>query len=98
MIDLKRLVVNLSTGAKYDVYVGRGSIWGNPFTHLPLGQTLATVQVATREEAIDRYEDWLLNRQPFLMSRLHELRGKVLACHCAPALCHATVLARYANL
>jgi hypothetical protein len=32
----------------YDVYCGRGSIWDNPFTHLPLGQTTAQFQVASR--------------------------------------------------
>lgn len=97
-VQVRRLVVNIHSGARYDVYVGRGSIWGNRYTHLPLGDTLAEVQVATREEAVDRYEQDLLANPEMLERARRELRGQVLGCHCAPALCHATVLARYANL
>ena len=43
----------------YDVYIGRGSIFGNPFSHLPLKQTTASFHVATRSESIQCYKDWL---------------------------------------
>ena len=78
----------------YDVYIGRPSKWGNPFTHLTVG--LALYRVATREEAVARYEEWL-REQPELMAALPELRGKVLGCWCAPKACHGDVLARLAN-
>lgn len=55
---------------QYDVYIGRPSILGNPFT---VGRD------GTREEVIAKYEDWL-RTQPKLMSRLPELRGKILGC------------------
>lgn len=73
----------------YDVYVGRGrgSIWGNPFR---VGRD------GTREQVIIAYERWLL-RQPDLLARLPELRGKTLGCWCAPQPCHADVLLRLAN-
>jgi hypothetical protein len=93
------LVVNVRH-AKCDIYVGRPSEWGNPFTHRaeaghnPAG--LASFLVATRAEAIARYEEWLLS-QPVLLARLPELRGRVLGCWCAPLPCHAEVLVRYAN-
>lgn len=92
-----RLVVNVRSGARYDVYVGRGhgSIWGNPYGHKD--DTLAQFRVATRQEAIEKYEAWLLE-QPELLARLPELRGRVLACWCWPLKCHAEVLAHYANL
>lgn len=77
-----------------DVYVGRPSIWGNPFSHLR--GTMAQYRVATREEAIARFETWILT-QPHLIARLPELRGRVLGCWCAPLPCHADVLARMAN-
>lgn len=81
--------------APYDVYVGRPSDFGNPFSHKD--GTLAEHRVATREEAISRYEAWLM-AQPALVERVkRELRGKVLACWCAPLPCHADVLARVAN-
>jgi hypothetical protein len=34
-------------GNHSQVYIGRGSPWGNPFTHLPLSRTKAQFQVAT---------------------------------------------------
>ena len=77
--------------ANFDVYIGRPSKWGNPFSHLP--NTLARYRVATREEAIARYEEWL-RRQPDLMADLKELKGKVLGCWCAPLACHGDVLVR----
>lgn len=72
---------------RFDVYVGRPSKWGNPF-RLTANQG--------REEAIAKYERWL-RAQPKLMAALPELRGKILACWCAPRACHADVLVRLAN-
>jgi len=43
----------------YTVYIGRGSDLGNPFTHLPLGKTKASVQVATIAEAKAAFVDWI---------------------------------------
>ena len=71
----------------YDVYIGRPSKWGNP---------LAISRTATRAEVIAQYERWIV-RQPQLMAALHELRGKVLGCWCAPQACHGDVLVRLAN-
>ncbi len=50
--------VNLKT-SKYDVYIGRPSKWGNPFTHIDNGKTLAKYIVSSREEAIEKYEEWI---------------------------------------
>lgn len=80
----------------YDVYIGRGSKWGNPFTHLPVSGTKATFQVATRDEAIGSYAAWL-STQPNLLAALPELKGKVLGCYCSPQSCHGDVLSRLAN-
>lgn len=82
---MKRLVVRRSE--PHDVYVGRGSKWGNPYRIGVHG---------TREEVIALYEKRLL-ASPTLMSALGELRGKVLGCYCAPLPCHGDVLARLAN-
>jgi len=83
--------------APYDVYIGRGkgSIWGNPFTHIEKG-TLARFVVASREEAIAAYRKWILG-QPELLARLPELQGKTLGCWCAPLPCHGDVLAELAD-
>lgn len=81
---------------KYDVYIGRGrgSKWGNPYSHKD--GTLAQFKVATVEEAIQKYEEYV-KTQPHLMAALPELRGKILGCWCAPKCCHGDVLLRLAN-
>lgn len=71
----------------YDIYIGRPSKWGNPFT---IGQD------GTREEVIQKYIDWLEN-QPDLLNDIDELRGKTLGCWCSPNACHGDVLAELAN-
>ncbi len=71
----------------YDVYIGRGGDWGNPFRIGPDG---------TRAEVIANYRTWIVT-QPDLMARLPELRGKVLGCWCAPQDCHGHVLAELAD-
>jgi len=73
------------------VYIGRPSKWGNPFSHLD--GTLAQFKVASREEAIRRYELWL-GTQPL---DPRELAGRDLLCWCAPEACHGDVLLRLAN-
>jgi hypothetical protein len=67
--------------SKYDVYIGRGSKWGNPFK----------IGLYTREECIKLYKEWIVN-QPELMASIPELSGKVLGCWCYPKLCHGGVL------
>lgn len=69
------------------VYVGRGSLWGNPFR--------AGVD-GSRSAVIARFEEYLNVRED-LRQRLGELRGRNLACWCAPLPCHAEVLRRLAN-
>lgn len=79
--------------AHADVYVGRPSPFGNPFSWKP--GTLAKFLV-TKEECLPRFEQWL-RAQPELVARVRrELRGKVLSCWCAPGPCHADILARVA--
>ena len=75
----------------YDVYIGRPSKWGNPYSHKE--RTIAEYRVSNRDEAIQKYEGWILN-QPRLMGSLHELKGKTLGCWCAPKLCHGNILVK----
>jgi hypothetical protein len=78
----------------FDVYIGRPSKWGNPFSHKD--GTLAEFRVETREEAIASYAEWI-KTQPELLESLPELRGKVLGCWCAPLACHGDVLSEMAS-
>jgi len=43
-----------------DIYIGRGSILGNIFTHLPVKGTKASIQVKSREEAVSCYKERML--------------------------------------
>jgi len=67
---------------KYDVYIGRPSEWGNPFS---IGKD------GNREEVIKKYREYILNK-PELIDRLPELKDKILACWCKPQACHGDVL------
>ena len=71
----------------YDVYIGRGSKWGNPYKVGVNG---------TRKEVIKLYEESLLSNS-YLMESLHELEDKVLGCWCKPKACHGDVLAKLVN-
>lgn len=73
--------------AKYDIYIGRPSKWGNPFE---IGRD------GTREEVIAKYRAWVVTK-PDLMKSLPELKGKVLGCWCHPKPCHGDVLVELVN-
>jgi len=73
---------------QFDVYIGRPSLWGNPFHISP---------TCSRLQAVARYHAWILT-QPALLAQVHTLRGKVLGCWCAPQLCHGSVLAQLAEM
>jgi hypothetical protein len=83
---MRTTVVNVRDSG-YDVYIGRGSKWGNPFL---IGRH------GTREEVVALYEERLL-KTPDLLVALPELKGKVLGCYCKPKSCHGDVLARLAD-
>lgn len=75
----------------YDIYIGRGSKWGCPFTIIKDRPTLAKEIVVTKEEALTKYREYVLN-SPELMTALDELDGKTLGCFCKPEACHGDVL------
>ena len=79
---------------EFDVYIGRGSRWGNPYSH-KVG-TLAEHVVGSRTEAIQKFEEYLLSNEE-LMASLPDLKGKILGCWCKPKSCHGDILLRYAN-
>ena len=68
--------------------VDRRTEWGNPW-EIP--------HDGDRETVIRNYADHYLPCKPSLLARLPELRGKALACWCAPESCHAEVLKRQAE-
>lgn len=79
----------------YNVYVGRPTIWGNPYSHK--SGTAAKFRVKTRDIAITLYEEWFMSQPELVEKAKIELRGKILSCWCAPLDCHAEILAKVAN-
>ncbi len=89
----------------YDVYIGRGSKWGNIYTHIHDKKTKAEYIVNTRSEAIEMYRRWIM-LQPNLLTDLPELKGKRLGCYCVKnpiseiknkKICHGEVLLELIN-
>lgn len=79
------MVVNLRQEA-YDVYIGRGSRWGNPFR---VGRD------GDRAEVIKKYRAWVTERLrdvAGLRGELRALKGMRLGCFCKPLACHGDVL------
>ena len=87
-------IKNKDKGEKYDVYIGRGTPWGNPF---PIGYGEGG---DSREVVIEKYrryfEDELL-KDPARLQALLSLRGYRLGCHCKPLACHGDIIAAYLN-
>ena len=79
-------VVNLRK-EQYDVYCGRGSIYGNPFV---IGRD------GNRTEIIEKYRAWVV-KQPHILSTLPHLKGKRLGCYCKPKACHCDILVELIN-
>ena len=69
---------------EFDIYIGRGSIWGNPF---PINEH------QDRDTVVKKYETYIRSRAD-LLAQLHTLKGKRLGCYCSPQACHGDVLVK----
>ena len=65
-----------------EVYIGRGSIWGNPFV---IGRD------GSRDEVIEKYREYAKDN-PRIKQCLDTIRGCTLVCYCKPQACHGDVL------
>ena len=73
------------------VYVGRPTKWGNPF---PQSDEFAD----WLEKGFYNYIPCLIEQREFILSHIHELKDKNMACWCPPGEeCHADVLLKLAN-
>lgn len=82
-------VVNKRThiASPNDVYIGRGSKWGNPFI---IGRD------GSRSDVVRKYGQMICERDDLLAS-IRELKGKNLVCFCSPQLCHGDILKELAD-
>jgi hypothetical protein len=74
----------------YDVYIGRPSQFGNPFTF---------EDERDRDEAIAKFENYArqhMKDHHGFRDAVRDLHGKVLGCWCAPKPCHGDVLLKLA--
>ena len=85
-----------------NVYIGRGgivfidnerfpkndSVWANPYK---IGKD------GSREEVIERYKKYIIEKIKNGECDLTELHGKNLGCWCAPEECHGNVLIQLIN-
>jgi len=67
----------------FDVYIGRPSIWGNPFK---------IENGCTREQSISKYKKYLLENFWLVEMAREQLKDKVLGCWCRPQACHGDLL------
>lgn len=82
------LVVNKYKN-EYDVYIGRGSRWGNPYKIGPDGD---------RAEVVEKYKHFLwrkIKAGEVSLEDLIDLDGKRLGCFCAPQACHGDVIVKF---
>lgn len=78
----------------YDIYVGRPSKFGNPYSHLDI--SIAQFKVKNIDEALYKYEEYLLSNSE-LYNSLYELKYKKIACWCKTKKCHAYILKKYVD-
>lgn len=84
----KTIVVNIKH-EKYDVYIGRTSLFGNPYR---IGKH------GSRKEVIELYRKEFYRKirdVPVFKNAVEALRGHILGCHCKPLACHGDVIVEY---
>lgn len=72
-----------------DVYIGRGSPFGNPFI---IGKD------GTREEVIEKYEKYFYEKiveDDHFLQQVISLYSKRIGCYCAPLACHGDIIKQY---
>lgn len=93
MVDTMRMIYNrrLCDAPEGALYIGRGSVWGNPFV---VGRH------GTRTQVIDMYETrlkGLIDSGEVSLESLASLHNQPLLCYCYPNRCHGDVLVKYAK-
>lgn len=77
-------VVNVKS-VPHDVYIGLGSMWGNPYANtMPRGAAIKAYEKRLRRFMED----------PGWRVELKALAGKKIGCHCSPQPCHGDVIVK----
>ena len=82
-------LINIKSNKKYDIYIGRPSIFGNPFRISLDG---------TREEVIEKYKNYFykrLEKDKDFKEKVLALKDQTLGCYCCPEKCHGDIIIEY---
>lgn len=87
------VLVNRHKCSTFDVYIGRGTKWGNDNPiDLSKGHTRQIVVEMYRQDIYHKLECGILTVQDFL-----DLSGKTIGCSCSPLVCHGDVIIEIFN-
>ncbi len=71
----------------YDVYIGRGSPFGNPYSVKQYGREICINMYKIRFLRYIKDEDF--------RKLVFELKGKTLGCYCKPKKCHGDIIVEW---
>ena len=87
---------------KNDFYIGRGSVLGNPYSHIKDKKTKAIYEAKDRDDAIDKYDhyfDLMYGSNKAYTKAIDEIyevyksgEDVYLGCFCVPLRCHGHVI------
>lgn len=90
------------THNKNDFYIGRGSVLGNPYSHIKDRKTKAIYEAKDRDDAIDKYShyfDLMYGSNKAFTQAIDEIfevyksgDDVFLGCFCKPLRCHGDVI------
>lgn len=97
-------VIHKKEADKYEnvIYIGRGSVLGNPYTSIQGRETKAKYIVSSKEESIENFKNHLLEciekkdkEVCDMLNKIYKLslEGEVfLSCYCKPKSCHGDII------
>lgn len=87
------------TPTENDVYIGRGSVLGNPFTSIKDKATLAQFVCDSREDSVESFrkyiEEKIASKDKKIcdeLNRIYRMESVNLVCFCEPKLCHGKII------
>ena len=92
----------IETHHKNNFYIGRGSVLGNPYTHITDKKTKAIYQAKDRDDAIEKYSHYydLMYGSNLAFTKAIDTIYEVyktgedvyLECYCSPLRCHGDII------
>lgn len=87
------------TPTENDVYIGRGSVLGNPFTSIKDKQTKAEFICDSREESVESFrkyiEEKIASKDKKIcdeLNKIYKMPQVNLVCFCKPKSCHGDII------